>query len=189
MLVFATDDLVEAWARAPIRLGPANSFRALVVGRRDIPAITEESYARAFPSLAILSAFARARDDDAVEVSRAAMSALEALHPDRRGVYYDLILDALDRAAAQALEEWMDFKNYEFKSDFAKRNFAQGKAEGKTEGELLGAREALYDVLAARRFEVDAATRARIDACRYVATLRSWIARAAVAQSMSEVIE
>jgi hypothetical protein len=177
VFVFAADDTVAAWARKSWRIGPMSSFRAIVIGPDDVPAITEERYARRFPSLAVLSAFAHAHDDKALGIARAALTGLESMHEDRRGVYFDLILQARDEAARRELEAWMDFKNYEYKSDFAKKNFVAGIAEG----EIASSRTALFDVLRARGFHVDDASRSRIEACRDVALLRTWVSRAAVA--------
>jgi len=197
VLVFAVDDVVAAWARRSRRLGPLNSFRAIVIGPRDVPAITVERDARQFPSLAVLSAFAHARDDEALGTARAALTALESMHEDRRGVYFDLIFGALDEAARRELEAWMDFKNYEYTSDFAKKNFAAGKAAGeaageaagRAEGEIAGARAALLDVIHARGFHVDDAARSRVEACRDLALLRTWISRAAIAKAIRTIFD
>ncbi len=147
----------------------------------------KESDALAFPSLAVLSAFARAKSDHALEVARTAMTAVIARQADRTWMYYDLILGALDKAASIELEEWMNLKNYVPMSDWGKRHYAEGKAEGKLEGELAGVREALLAVLGARGFQVEEADRSRIEACRDLGLLRTWISRAAVAEQVGAI--
>jgi hypothetical protein len=69
-----------------------------------------------------------------VEIALAAMSASSGLDADRSKMYVDLILNALTEAAYQALQA-MNPANYEYQSEFAKRYYSQGIAEG--EAELL----------------------------------------------------
>ena len=179
VLVFATDDLVAAWASAPVQLGPMSTFRAIVIGPRDVPVITEPTYARRYPSLAVLSAFARARAPNAVEVARVAIRALETMQADRAELYFDLIFEVLDEAARKELEKLMNLKDYVPQNVWAKRM--------RSEGEAAGARGALFDVLAARELRVDDETRARIDGTTDVAQLRTWISRAARADSVAAI--
>jgi Putative restriction endonuclease len=62
------------------------------------------------------------------------------------------------------------------------------RAEERREGKAEGKAEAILAVLAARGLPVDEATRGRILGCRDGATLDRWIAKAAVAGSMEEVV-
>jgi len=65
---------------------------------------------------------------------------------------------------------------------------AKGKAEGKAEGELHGKAAALLTLLEARGFSVDDALRSRIESCTDGAQLDRWIARAARAQTLADVL-
>ena len=145
----------------------------------------------------MLSAFAHAADESALETAKAAVSGLESMTSDHERLYFDLILGALDDAVRRNLEEWMDSKHYEYKSDFARRYFAEGKAEGEAEGEakgeakgeLAGARAGLFDVIRARGFDLDDRARERIESCRDIALLRAWISRAVVADAAPAVFD
>ena len=56
--------------------------------------------------------------------------------------------------------------------------FERGAQHGLERGELRGLAEALFTVLSARGITVDAAARARIEACADSAVLKDWLARA-----------
>ena len=74
--------------------------------------------------------------------------------------------------------------NYEYQSDFARRYFGQGKAEGIAEGKA----EAVLAVLAARQLAVPDDVRARITRCTDVALLDRWLARAVTVQAAADVV-
>ena len=68
------------------------------------------------------------------------------------------------------------------------RGIAEGEARGAIRGKAEGKAEAVLSVLKARGIDVDEAACERILACTDSATLDRWIARAATASSMEEVI-
>jgi flagellar biosynthesis/type III secretory pathway protein FliH len=86
--------------------------------------------------------------------------------------------------------------NYEYQSDFARRYFgqgkaegiAEGKAEGIAEGKAEGKAEAVLAVLAARQIAVPDEIRARIATCADVALLDRWLARAVTALAAADVV-
>jgi len=81
--------------------------------------------------------------------------------------------------------------NHEYQSDFARRYFGQGKAEGmaegKAEGMAEGKAEAVLAVLAARRIAVPDEVRARITTCADLALLDRWLARAVTERATADV--
>ena len=83
-------------------------------------------------------------------------------------------------------------KGYVYKSDFAKKYLAQGRAEGEAEGEakglLQGEARAVLTVLRARGIAVSEAARERIFAQKEPERLERWLEKAAVAASIAEVI-
>jgi flagellar biosynthesis/type III secretory pathway protein FliH len=99
------------------------------------------------------------------------------------------------RALEQELQ--VQTRKYEYKSDFARTYFAQGRAEGeaageakgRVEGEAKGRAEALLAVLTARGMALDTSTRERIVSCTDSEQLQRWIMRAATASSLQEVLE
>ena len=76
-------------------------------------------------------------------------------------------------------------KGYEYQSDFAKKYVAEGRAEGRVEGLAKG----LLSVLRARGIAVPDAARERILAQTDPERLECWLEKAAVAASVSEVID
>lgn len=76
-------------------------------------------------------------------------------------------------------------KGYEYKSDFARKYVAQGRAEGRAEE----AARALLTVLRARGIAVPDAVRERIQAQKDPERLECWLEKAAVASSVAAVID
>lgn len=84
-------------------------------------------------------------------------------------------------------------KGYEYQSDFAKKYVAQGRAEGLAEGlNQVRAEEAarnLLSVLRVRGITVSDAVREHILAQKDPERLERWLEKAAVATSVTEVID
>jgi thioredoxin-like negative regulator of GroEL len=119
------------------------------------------------------------KTEQGAAIAAAVLPALQGLDDDRAKLYYDLVYNSLDAAARRAVEAMM--KGYEYQSDFAKKYMAQGRTEE--------AARALLTVLRARGFAVPDAVRERILAQKDPERLERWIAKAAVAASVTEVID
>ena len=156
----------------------------LVLGPGNVPVPRDEAEALRAPDLAVLSLVLNAKRPDAAELAVVALSATRQLDAERASLYFDLVFASVQGTARLALEALMAAKNYEYQSDFAKRYFGQGKAEGNAEGEA----RAVLTVLAARGIDVPEKARARILACADLAQLDAWLARAATASSASDVV-
>jgi hypothetical protein len=133
LLIVAPDEAVARWAAQLIDLGGGNTFRALVLGPSGVPQVVDEAQARADPELAVLSAMAHGRDDDAgkaAQIAFAAQLASLSLDDERGRMYVDLVLNSLSDAARRELIT-MDPAKYEYQSDFAKRYIGLGRAEGR----------------------------------------------------------
>jgi hypothetical protein len=153
LLVVTADDSTARWAAQPVELGNGSVFRPLALGPAGVPEIVDESQARADPELAVRSAMAHWRDRDvskAVRIALAAERAGEGLDDKRWGMYFDLVFDSLSEAAQKELRA-MDPAKYEYRSEFARRYYGQGRAEGQMKGEAVG-RAALLQRQLTRRF-------------------------------------
>jgi hypothetical protein len=131
LLVVAADEATSRWAAKPIELGGGNRFTPLVLGPSGVPEITDEAEARADPELAVLSAMAHGQDSDsgkAAQIALAAQMASLGLDQDRSRLYFDLVLASLSEAARRELKT-MEPAKYQYRSDFARRYVAQGKAD------------------------------------------------------------
>ncbi|MBI3181707.1 MAG: hypothetical protein HYZ28_06155 [Myxococcales bacterium] len=184
LLVVAPDARVAEWASEPIELGqPGSQYRPLVLGPGLVPLIASESEARRAPELAVLSALAHGNRERGIEVGKAVFIAARDLDEDRRLLYIDLVLAFLSEDARKNLEDQMAREGYEYQSDFARRYFAEGKAEGKAEG----LRAALVKVLEVRGFDLSPDLRRRIEAEANIERLERWLSAAVNAKAVSDV--
>lgn len=189
VLVIAPDRAVARWASRPIRLGPSNVFRALVVGPDRLPCITDAEQARAHVELAVLSAVAHGRDasEVAVPAAVATLSAIAGLEDPRALLYSDLVWLALGDAARAALEALMRSGGYEYQSEFARRYFDEGKAEGRAEGEAAGRAKLLVKLLQLKFGALPPELHDRIASAR-VEELERWGERVLSAATLEDVL-
>ncbi|MGH3612156.1 MAG: hypothetical protein ACRDRK_05995 [Pseudonocardia sp.] len=101
-------------------------------------------------------------------------------HPGELGV-----LAALPDAAQRYLEGLVATGTYEYQSDFARRYFSRGKAEGEAKGKAEGEAKAVLAVLDARGIDVPA--RARIAECSDIDQLDTWERRAVTVDSVHDL--
>lgn len=176
LVVFTTSVAVAQWAAAPIAHHGALLGVPVVVGPDQIPVITDPAVAREDPEMAMLSAVTHS------EVPGVLEAVLHALRPDfdNSGLYADLIYGALPAAARKHLEDLVT-STYEYKMPFARKYFAEGKAEGKAEDVLA--------VLAARGIDVPEDVRARVAECTDGEQLDIWLIRAVTATTLGEVFD
>ena len=182
LVVVTPETAVAGWAAAPIATGhPGWVLVPLVLGPDAVPPVRDPALmATVSPELAVLSVMLHGNDEGAAAVGEAALTVVRGLDDERAEFYTDLVLASVHEAARAILEAVMASGNYQYQSDFARRYFGRGKAEGKAEGVLA--------VLAARHIEVPDDVRARITACSDLALLDLWLARAATAVSLADVV-
>jgi flagellar biosynthesis/type III secretory pathway protein FliH len=80
-------------------------------------------------------------------------------------------------------------KGYQYQSDFAKKHYAQGYAEGRAEAYREGLGRAVLRALRARGIAVADEERERILAEKDVERLERWFDRAMVAASLADVFD
>jgi hypothetical protein len=181
LLVVSPEASVAAWAAAPIPTGhPGWVLVPLVLGPDVVPLVRDRSAATVSPELAVLSVMLHGHDEAAAAAGEVALAAVRGLDDERADFYTDLVLASVHEAARAILEAVMASGNYQYQSDFARRYFGQGKAEGKAEGVLA--------VLAARQIEVPDEVRSRITGCSDLGLLDRWLARAVTALAAVDVV-
>jgi hypothetical protein len=164
LLVMTPDEAIARWASRPITtLQPLSPFAPLVLGPSRMPRLSPER-AREQPWLAVLSVLTHGNGADASSVIRAAAIALEALPGDAASLCYDVIYAALNEAARRLLEEEMRSGKYEYRSDFARHYFGEGRQLGHQEGRVEALRELVLS-LVERHGSVTADQRERVAAC------------------------
>ena len=180
LLVMCPNAAVAAWCARPIVVSdPGMVLTPVVLGPEQVPVVTDTRVARRHPELAVLSALAHGSEPDP-SMFTALFAALDVIDLDQATLYIDLVLMVLPAAARVWLEEFMTTTPFRYQSDFARRFFGQGKAEGKAED--------LLEILGARNIPVPDDARARIVACTDIDQLDAWIRRAAIAEKLDDVL-
>jgi hypothetical protein len=190
LLVLCPDQKVAEWCAAPIVIGPPGSVvTPVALGPKQIPVLTDIDTARRIPELAVLSAIAHAALPDPTPVFEALFAALDVIDHDHANLYTDLVLTVLPAAAREHLEELMTTTGHRYQSDFARRYFSQGEAQGELIGKARGEARAVLAILEARGVEVPDDVRATITGCTDPAQLETWIRRAATADKIEDLGE
>jgi len=138
-----------------------------VIGPEQIPRVSR-GRARREPGTALLSALAHGNSPGGVAIALAAIDAISSLPDERATVCFDLIRGSLDEAAGRILEHEMQYGDYEYKSDFARRYFGKGLEQGFKRGRKEGI-AAMHGVLlqiAEQRFTRTAARATRVTRAR-----------------------
>jgi len=200
LLVVAPDAGVANWCAEPIEIGVSGFvLRPPVLRRSAVPVVTDFGEAARRPELGVLSAMAHGDHEQGATIAAAVLPAIRGLDDVRARLYYDLVYNSLNEAARRALEAMM--KGYEYQSDFARKYVAQGRVEGRTEGRAEGLTEgltqgrteeaarAVLTVLRVRGLAVSDAARERILAQRDPERLERWLEKAAVAASVTAVLD
>ena len=184
LVIIAPNAVVARWCAEPIDLGHARCLlRPVVLGPDQIPVITDPAEALRAPELAVLSVAAHGHEPGAEHIALAALIAARDLDSDRHLLYPDFIFALLGQVARDALEQLMRIPNYEYQSDFARKYYFEGKAEGKVEGEA----RLLLKLLRLRGFVVPEELERRISGCGDSERLELWAGRLLSAPSLGEV--
>jgi hypothetical protein len=187
VVVLAPDPAVAAWARRPIRLGPGNELRVLVLGPAEIPTITDPAEAAANPSLTVLSAIAHGNEPEhGLPLLRLAIGALKTFDNEDAEICLHLITRALGepmRAAmnkeAMLREQFPDVK-LEFPG-FVTDMVERGKIGVKA--------EILLKIVDHAGIKLTAEQRETITTCEDTARLDAWIDRAFTAKTAAELFD
>lgn len=160
-------------------------FRQAKVSPGDL---TDPGEAQRLPEVAVLSAIAHGEQGpDQKLVFEALLAGLQTVDHVHANLYADIVLALLPAAARDCLEALMTTTPYRYESDFARRYFDAGEAEGRAEGQAQGRAASVLAVLAARGVEVSEPVRERIASCTDTDQLDLWIRRAATATSAEEI--
>jgi hypothetical protein len=187
LVVVAVDERVARWCAQPITLDRGgNVFRPLVIGPAAIPVVTDETEARTWPELAVLSVIAHGHEPGSEVIGATALAACDRLDSAQARLYADLIYANLNEIARAALETLMQQHNYTYQSDFAKKYVAEGVKEGTKKGIEMGYREVLRKLLQQRFGELPVDVIARLGEAD-ADTLDAWTGRVLTATSLADV--
>jgi hypothetical protein len=188
LLVVCPHQKVADWAAEPITISLSPStIHPLALGPAQTPVVTDPESARRLPELAVLSTLAHATRPDPLPRFDALLAALDVIETERAFLYHDFVLSVLPAAARKLLEDYMTTTEYPFQSEFAKRNFADGKQEGKQEGKAEAKAQDVLTILDARGVTVSDEARGTITECIDLEQLDRWIRRAATAEHVEDL--
>jgi hypothetical protein len=129
--------------------------------------------------LAVLSAMAHGGMPGGQAVLDAMFAGLTAVDHDRASLYADVVLTVLPAAAREYLEALMTTATPQYQSDFAKRYFGQGEAQGKA--------QAVLAFLEARGLKISDEARDRISSCTDLDQLDAWVRHAVTVDKVDEL--
>ena len=198
LLVVAPDAAVAEWAEQPIVCGPDNRTRALVLGPRRIPWISDPAEARAAPALTLLSARAHGREVGGLVVVRAALAVLQGFDSGTLRMYIELALGKLTGRTLRRFQEELMREQSQFNyptpvldkllEELAQWREARAEARGKALGAAEGRRQALLRVIGARGVSLAPEQLERILECRTIDQLDAWLGRAGTATTAAELL-
>ncbi|WP_026924229.1 hypothetical protein [Glycomyces arizonensis] len=183
LLVISDCDEVAAEARKPIDLGPGSTVRPVSVGPSQVRPITDPDDPAADAGSVMLSALLHGSGPNREAVLTTLNDFLSRIKEEEASRRLYAVLKALQGEPAKILETIMAKTPYKYHSVWADSL----RDEGREEGELVEAREAVLDILAARSLEPTAEQRELVKTCTDHDRLRSWRRTAIVAASSDEV--
>jgi hypothetical protein len=139
LFVITVEESVARWAGKSIELGPGTRCNPWVVGPANIPAVAKLPDAEKNVEIAVLSAIGLGRIGNiplATRVAATAIIASAGIDAERSKLYIDLIFNCLTEGVPGLLEATMNSFGYKYRSDFARRYFGEGKAEGDAEARM-----------------------------------------------------
>jgi len=137
----------------------------------------------------VLSVAAHADEDGAEDIALVALDAVATLDSDRSILYPDFILALLGKAARIALEKLMFTRPRVPYSDILRKQYFEGRSEGRVEGEAHGKATLLLKLLQLRGFTVPEPVQQRVLDCRDGEQLDAWAARVLDARSLADVLD
>ncbi|MFT9475240.1 hypothetical protein [Streptomyces sp. 11-1-2] len=134
--------------------------------------------------MAMFSAITHSKSENVDAILKALATTLNTLDPNQATIYAELVEAGLGDTPAR--EIWRDLMsallNF-FRSEHAQRAFAEVRAEGQA---VKGANDVLR-VLSLRGLEVTPKTRERIEACKDLDLLDTWLDRAVTASRTEDL--
>lgn len=104
------------------------------LGPNAVPVVKDVHEAVKNPELAVLSAMACGRSDEGIAVVITALAACAELEAGRAQFYAQIVLASMSDASRKVLEEVvMSLPNYEYQSEFVRKNVLKGRLEGQLE--------------------------------------------------------
>jgi hypothetical protein len=147
LLVVTLDPAVAAWARRPVEFGrPGYGFAPVVIGPAELPVHVGKQALEDLPELGLLVAQANVRSEGVVDLVQGLLGRIRGLSKRQRLIYWDMLLITLGPVARRLVEAEMP-EGYQYQSEFARKYYGQGHAEGLRDGRIEGIREVAIRLL------------------------------------------
>ena len=195
LVVLTPSKHVAQWASKTIDLGHGHAvIQPLALGPLQIPATMSLAEARARPDRLALSVPIHGHKRGSIGLARTALKVASELidsDDEEHRVLADLIAVGVSDDVRKIVEAEMIVDGEEWFSDVI-GNFMKGRSEGLEKGlekgRVEGVARSLWTVLETRGLRPSATQRARIERCRDYEQLETWLRRAMLARSMTEVL-
>lgn len=187
LLVVCPSPSSAAKAALPIVVSPPGFvLTPLVLGPGTVPVVVDPVAAQRMPELTVMSAIVHGRRrNNREQVLKALLAGLNSVDLEHATLYADVVLTALPKAARQYLEALMTATPFRYQSDFFRRQFERGEAEGNVAAKA----DAVLTFLDARGVPVNDNARARILESTDLAELDRWIRRAATVSTADALFD
>lgn len=174
LLVLCDDTETAAAYARPISIGRAAVVYPDVVGPDRVPVVRDAELARQLPELSVISAILHHDQPGNEQIFEALGTALMTVGTGLGRQYYDLVFAELPEPRRAHLEEVvMKTVTPEYRSEYNRAIFAEGRATG----EATGKATAIITVLESRGLTLSNEARTRITACTDLDQLDAWLRR------------
>jgi hypothetical protein len=180
LLVLCDDPKVAEQYGKPIQIGRAAVVTPDVVGPDQIPVVRDVELARALPELSVISSILHNDRTNPEQIFIALGAALMTVGTDLGRMYHDLVFAEVPEARrAHLLEVLMNSLSTEYRSEYNRALFAEGKASGEA--------KAIVIMLETKGLTLSAEERNRITACTDLDQLDAWLHRVGSVTTVSEL--
>lgn len=195
MVVLTLHEAVARWMQRVFRRKHL-SMQTCVLLPRTIPRCGPID-ANVAPRRALLEAMLHARSEADLPLLTNALRALRHFEGNELLIYREMLRSQMEESLIMQAhleleppdeyERWVDY--VPTKRERASFLYVHGQRDGRQEGLQEGRALAVLDLLRIRGIEIDAASEARILACRDSKQLRAWLARATAIAGVDELFE
>ncbi|MEV3936020.1 hypothetical protein AB0K52_08610 [Glycomyces sp. NPDC049804] len=168
---------VAAWAAEPIRIGqPGSAFRMQVLSPANYPKLFDNSEKGELAEQMVLGTLVHERAEDIERLLSTAQAELEPLPAAIAKRYTQYMLGQLSEHPRSILEALMQQETYPFQSELLAEREARGESN------------ALLIIIESRGLALSEEQRRKIENCRDLSELNSWLKLAAIAPSVKAII-
>jgi hypothetical protein len=177
LIVVCPKPSVAAWAAEPISTGqPGSAFRILVISPANYPKLLVNSENGELAEQMVLGTLIHERSDDIEQLLKTATAELAPLSEEVAKRYTEYMLGQLSEHPRTILEALMQQETYPYQSKLLAEREARGESN------------ALLIIIETRELPITENERRRIEECKDLGRLKSWLKKAITAPSVADII-